>query len=195
MCTGSQYSSGIHKLWQEYEEDQKWEEEELEFEHEELECEHEELTRELPPSTPTATPFPPPHTYKTTIGHQLTPAPYVITQSRPPPWPNKKRNRNQQWSNNFRDTPARTTTKWRPPPWPNKHPNTHPILSITNSRPTPWPNCHHCHHYHCRNTKYPVTQTPHTHPPPWPILSPDPPQNHWNARHQLGGRSRTLSIT
>jgi hypothetical protein len=242
MFVGSQYSDGIQRMWheqeaeyerkreerlREYEEDlREWEEEQLEFEREELEWEREELALKPPPPVPADAPLPPFPTYETTIGHQLTPTPYVITRSRPPPWPNKKRNRNQQWSNNFKDTPARPTARprpppwpnknpnrnrhWsksnrhtparkttnrRPPPWPNKHLNTHPILSITNSPPAPWPNWHHCHHHHCRNTKCPVSQTPRARPPPWPILSPDPLQNHWNARRRLRRRSRTLSIT
>ena len=80
MCTGSQYNNGVHKMWCEYEEDlHKWKEEELEFEHEELKHEHEELACEPPPPVPTDTTLPPPPTYETTIGHQLTSTPYVIT--------------------------------------------------------------------------------------------------------------------
>ena len=95
----------------EYEEEIcKWEEE-LKFECEELEHKYEELTCEPPPPVPADAPLPPSPTYETTARHQLIPAPYVITQSCPPPWPNKKQNWNQQWFNNFRDTPARPTAR------------------------------------------------------------------------------------
>jgi hypothetical protein len=232
MCTGSQYSNGIHRMWQEHETDReerlreyeedlcKWEEEQLEFEREDLERECEELTREPPPPVPADTPTQPltpltadqcsqhtpdRHQHHTTIHTKSYPAP----RSRPPPWPNKYRNRNQSRHNNSRYITARkpmrsrlppwpnqrqqhnpryTTTSVRPPPWPNDS-DTSPILSITNPCPLPWPNQRH-------HRRKPTSSTRRSRPPPWPIIprhSNRTLQNRWNAKRRIKARSRGIS--
>jgi hypothetical protein len=182
MFVGSQYSNGVHKMWREheaehqerirqYEEDlREWEEQELEFEREEREWELKELAREPSPPVPADALFPPSPTYETAIRHQPAPAPYAITRSRPPPWPNKKRNRNQHGSNNIGDTPARPTVRPRPPPWPNKKSNRNqywsngnrytPARITTKRRPPPWPNRH--------PSTHPILSIADSRPPPWP---------------------------
>jgi hypothetical protein len=95
-------------------------------------------------------PATPPHPITLRIGHHNNKGadrrthyinsdttPYSTSRSRPPPWPNKYRNRNQ-YQHNSKYTPARNTMGRRPPPWPII-PTPTPILSITNPRPPPWP--------------------------------------------------------
>jgi hypothetical protein len=181
-----------------------------ELEHDELECEEQECEREeldaelkLPPSTPVNTPTQPlPETANRNIHHTIPQTvPYSTSRPHPPSWPNKHQHQNgNRYGNNKYTTKARNHKQHYtpcyaaihrcPPPWPIKT-SLSPISLISNSRPPPWPNQHHCHHhYHHRpNTKHYTIQTPHAHPPPWPILTPDTLQNHQNVRHQLRGRS------
>jgi hypothetical protein len=69
--------------------------------------------------------------------------PYSPTRLHPPPWPNKKPNKNHNKYHYSTHSPADTTAKQRPPPWPNI-PTPIPILTIGNSHPPPWPIICHC---------------------------------------------------
>jgi hypothetical protein len=122
--------------------------------------------------------------------------PYLTSQGRPPPEPNKTQIRNGHHYGAH--TMTGTTPTQRPPPWPIISSPT-PILSV-NSRPPPWPNqpphpCCHCRR-HCHNTNRPITSTPSARPPPWPIIpgqSNRTSQNHRNAKRRIKAKSRGIS--
>ena len=187
--------------------------EQEELECKELQCGHEdpelETELKLPPPTPVNTTTQPlPETANRNIHHTIPQTvPYSTSRPCPLPWPNKHQHQNGNHYNNNKYTtktrnhkqcctPCYAAIHRCPPPWPIKT-SLSPISLISNSRPPPWPNQHHCHHhYHHRpNTKHYIIRTPHAHPPPWPILTPDTLQNHRNARCQLRGRSRIFLST
>jgi hypothetical protein len=117
--------------------------------------------------------------------------PYLTSQSRPPPWPNKNSNKNRNKYYYGTHTPAGTTARRRPPPWPII-PTPTTIYSITNSRPPPWPNICHCRH----KQHSPVSFTPHARPPPWPIIPHyihSTSQNRRNAKRRVKAKSRIIS--
>lgn len=117
--------------------------------------------------------------------------PYLTSQSRPPPWPNKNSNKNRNKYYHGTHTPAGTTVRRRPPPWPII-PTPTTIYSITNSRPPPWLNICHCR----RKQHSPISSTPHARPPPWPIIPHyihSTSQNRWNAKRRVKAKSRIIS--
>jgi hypothetical protein len=131
------------------------------------------------------------HTPKPPRNINFDTTPYLTSQSRPPPWPNKNSNKNRNKYYYGTHTPAGTTTRRRPPPWPII-PTPTTIYSITNSRPPPWPNTCHCRH----KQHSPVSSTPHARPPPWPILPRyihSTSQNRRNAKRRVKAKSRIIS--
>ena len=152
MRTGNQYDDATNQMWlkqevayqerlREYEEACLHEDEEFELECErelECECEWEQPKLEPPPApTPVQPPVPyttDQHSQHATITHTK---PYIVPQSRLPPWPNKYPNQNRNRYNNNRYTTARKPTRSRPPPWPNQRQRRTPRHTTTPAGPPP----------------------------------------------------------
>jgi hypothetical protein len=150
----------------------KWEEQELEHKCEEPTC-------ELPPPVPADAPFPPSPTYETTFRYRITPAPYVITRSCPPPWPNKKTKSEPAVAQQLYRQSSRTNCETMTTSLAQQKPKSEPILvqrqqihpsSDNHQMETPpWPNKH-------PNT-HPISSITNSHPTPWPNW------HHWHHHH------------
>jgi len=154
-----------------------------------------------PPNPGPSTPPPPTTLSNKHHGHNNSPkpayhinslsTPYSSARLRPPPWLNKKSNKNRNKYYYGTHPPTGTTVKQRPPPRPNI-PTPIPILSIGNPRPPPWPIIH---DRHCKQHS-PVSSTPPSRPPPWPIIPRyihSTPQNRQNAKRRIKAKSRGIS--